>query len=42
MIILAKPVIENQFWILRKGEEKIGNIEATSDGFEVKINDRYD
>lgn len=40
MIILAKPVIENQFWILRKGEEKIGNIEATNDGFEVKINDQ--
>ena len=38
MTIIAKPVIKNQFWILRDENEKIGNIEATIDGFKVKIN----
>jgi hypothetical protein len=39
-MIVAKPVIDNQFWILKKDDRKIGNIEATSDGFAVKINDK--
>ena len=36
-MIIAKPVIDNQFWILRQDNEKIGNITATNDGFDVKI-----
>ena len=36
-MIIAKPVIPNQFWILKEGETKIGNIEAGDDGFSVKI-----
>jgi hypothetical protein len=39
-MIVAKPVIQDQFWILRQDDQKIGNITATSDGFDVKINDR--
>ena len=39
MVILAKPVKANQYWILRQGDEKVGNIEATGDGFTVKIRD---
>ena len=38
MTIIAKPVIKNQFWILRDADEKVGNIEANGDGFKVKIN----
>ena len=38
-MILAKPVIANQYWILRDGDEKVGNIEATTDGFQVRLND---
>lgn len=37
-MIQAKPIIANQFWILRDGDEKVGNIEATTDGYQVKIN----
>jgi len=37
-MILAKPVIPNQYWILRQDDRKIGNIEAGPDGFSLKIN----
>lgn len=37
-LILAKPVIKNQYWILKQGDEKIGNIEANDSGYTVKIN----
>lgn len=40
MVIQAKPVIDNQYWILRNNERKVGNIEATTDGYQVKINDQ--
>lgn len=37
-MIIAKPVIDKQFWILQKDNQKIGNIEATDGGFQVTIN----
>lgn len=39
-MIIAKPVIDNQFWILQKDNEKIGNIEACAGGYQVKINNQ--
>lgn len=41
-MIVAKPVIEKQFWILQKDNEKIGNVEACDGGFQVRINDRVE
>lgn len=41
-MIIAKPVIEKQFWILQEGSQKIGNIEACAGGFQVKINNRVE
>ena len=38
-MIVAKPVIPNQFWILKDGDHKIGNIEIAPGGFSVKIGD---
>ena len=39
-MIIAKPVVDKQFWILQDGSEKIGNVEAAQGGgFNVKIND---
>lgn len=39
-MIVAKPVIDKQFWILQDGKEKVGNVEAAQGGgFNVKIND---
>lgn len=39
-MIVAKPVVPNQFWILKQDDRKVGNIEANSDGFSVKIGDQ--
>lgn len=36
-MIVAKAVIPNQFWILKENNEKVGNIEAGPDGYQVKI-----
>ena len=38
-MIVAKPVIPDQYWILRDGDVKIGNIQAEPGGFAVKIHD---
>lgn len=40
MKLIAKPVIDKQFWILQDGTEKVGNIEACSGGYQVKINNQ--
>jgi hypothetical protein len=37
MTLVAKPVIDKQFWILQDGDQKVGNIEACADGYQVKI-----
>lgn len=39
-MIIAKPVVPNQFWILKENDRKVGNIEAVPQGFSVKINDQ--
>jgi hypothetical protein len=38
-MIIAKPVVKDKFWILKKDDAKVGNIEASSDGFTVRLND---
>jgi hypothetical protein len=40
MTIVAKPVIDKQFWILQDGNRKIGNIKACAGGYQVKINNQ--
>jgi hypothetical protein len=37
-ILIAKPVVQNQFWIVTDGNEKVGNVLADGSGFEVKLN----
>jgi len=39
-MIIAKPVIDKQFWILQKDNQKVGNIEACAGGYQVKINNQ--
>lgn len=36
-MILAKPVIPKQFWILKKDDQKIGNIQALEHGYQVTM-----
>ena len=40
MNIVAKPIVKDQFWILKQDDRKVGNIEATDDGFAVRINNK--
>ena len=37
MNIVAKPVIADRYWILKKDNRKIGQIEADAEGIVVKI-----
>jgi hypothetical protein len=39
-MIIAKPVIDKQFWILQEDNRKIGNVEACQDGYQVRINNQ--
>lgn len=40
MTIVAKPVIDKQYWILKENDRKIGNVEACAGGYQVKINNQ--
>jgi hypothetical protein len=36
--LIAKPVVNNQFWIVTDGHQKVGNIIASGSEYEVKLN----
>ena len=36
-MIVAKPVIKGQFWILQEDGKKIGNVEATGSGYQIQM-----
>jgi len=40
MSIVAKPIIDKQFWILQENDRKVGNVEACAGGYQVRINDQ--
>ena len=40
MTLIAKPVIDKQFWILQENNRKVGNVEACAGGYQVKINNQ--
>lgn len=40
MSIVAKAVIDKQFWILQEDNKKVGNVEACAGGYQVKINNQ--
>ena len=39
-MITAKPVIDEQFWILKEDDRKIGNIQAIDSGYQITINNK--
>ena len=39
-MLIAKPVIDKQYWILQQDNRKVGNIEACAGGYQVKINNQ--
>jgi hypothetical protein len=40
MVLVAKPVVANQYWILKQDNRKVGNITAGPDGVAVKIDNQ--
>jgi hypothetical protein len=41
-MIIAKPVIDKQFWVLQRDNEKIGNVEACDGGYQLKIDNKIE
>jgi hypothetical protein len=41
MILVAKPIIKDQYWVVTDGEKKVGNVTANNAGYEVKLNDNF-
>jgi len=39
-MLVAKPVVDNEFWILQQDDRKVGNVEACADGYQVRINNQ--
>lgn len=40
MTIVAKPVVDKQYWILKKDDKKVGELEADSSGYTMRIQDK--
>jgi hypothetical protein len=39
-MLVAKPVVDKQFWILQENDRKVGNVQACDGGYQVKINNQ--
>jgi hypothetical protein len=37
MTLIALPVVDKQYWILKENDRKVGNVEACAGGYQVKI-----
>jgi hypothetical protein len=37
-VLVAKPIIKDQYWVVTDGEKKVGNVQANSIGYEVMLN----
>ncbi len=37
MTLVAKPVVANQYWILKHDDQKVGNIQAVNDGYQITV-----
>ena len=40
MSLIAKPVVNKQYWILQENDRKVGNVEACAGGYQIKINNQ--
>lgn len=36
--LIAKPIINDQYWVVIEGDKKVGNVLAEQSGFDVRIN----
>ena len=37
MTLVAKPVIDKQYWILQHNQQKVGNVQAVKDGYALTV-----
>jgi hypothetical protein len=37
MSLIAKPIVKNQLWLITDGNSKVGNLQSTGEGFNLKI-----
>ena len=40
-VLIAKPVVKNQYWVVTDGDKKVGNVLSNGSGFDVKLNGIY-
>jgi hypothetical protein len=40
MTLIAKPVVNKQYWILKQGDQKVGNIQAVDNGYQITISNK--
>lgn len=40
MTLIAKPVVDKQYWIVKQDNQKVGNIQAVTDGYRITINNK--
>lgn len=40
MTLIAKPVVDKQFWIIQDGNQKVGNVEACDGGYQIRVNNQ--
>ena len=40
MTLIALPVIDKQYWIIKENDRKVGNVEACDGGYQVKLNNQ--
>jgi hypothetical protein len=36
--LVAKPVVKDKFWVITDGKEKVGNVIAGPEGYDLKLN----
>jgi hypothetical protein len=36
--LIAKPVVKDKFWVITDGKEKVGNVIASPEGYDLKLN----
>lgn len=37
MALIAKPIVKNQLWVVTDGSTKVGNVESTGSGYNLRI-----
>jgi len=39
--LVAKPIVKDQFWVIKDGDRKVGNVLANNNGYELILNGNH-